>query len=141
VLNSIEFWTGKNPLPLDEKPKGRALYQGDHRYVQTFTHGASDREMRVEHYQKGRYVNTLILRQETNSPIVTGELYWSDGRHEAYQVTYAGGENYVVSHTDASGKQSQRIASLAEARSAESRVDSLLASPLVRSGPSSIVLQ
>ena len=141
VLNSIEFWTGKNPLPLDEKPKGRALYQGDHRYVQTFSSTTSGKEMRIEHYQKGQLLSTLVMRQDENSPTVTGELHWRDGRRETYQITYAGGEDYIISRTDTAGKQSQRIASLAEARSTESRVENLLASPLVRSGPSSIVLQ
>jgi len=105
VVNSIEFWTGKNPVEVNGKPAKRAGAEGDERYVQTFARTASGNEMRVDYYKQGRLVNTLVVRQEGNSSVATGDLRWSDGRHETFQVTYAGEETYLIGHTNEAGDQ------------------------------------
>ena len=127
VVNTVEFWTGKNPVKVDAEPATRTVQRGDDRYVQTFTQTAAGKEMRIEHYQKGKLMSTFVVRQEENSPTVTSDLYRRDGRHEVYQVTYAGEEAYLIGYTTASGEYSERIASRAEVVSVASRVETLLA--------------
>jgi hypothetical protein len=105
VVNSIEFWTGKNPVTVKAEPAIRTVDKGDERYVQTLTRTASGKEMRVDYYKQGRLVNTLVVRQEGTSSVATGDLRWSDGRHEAFQVTYAGEETYIIGHMNAAGDQ------------------------------------
>ena len=130
VVNSIQFWTGKNPVEASAEPLIRTVDKGDERYVQTFSRNALGREMRTDYYKKGRYVNTLIVRQEENSLTVTGDLRWGDGRHEAFRVTYAGEETYIVAHTNDAGEQRQWVVPPAEVSSITNRVQMLLASPL-----------
>jgi hypothetical protein len=130
VINSIQFWTGKNPVQASAEPIIRAVDQGDERYVQTFSHDALGKELRTDYYKKGRYVNTLIVRQEENSLTVAGDLRWGDGRHEAFQVTYAGEETYIIAHTNHAGEQRQWVVPPAEVSSITNRVQMLLASPL-----------
>jgi hypothetical protein len=113
IVNSIEFWTGKNPMRAEGTPVIRTVERGVERYVQTFIRTSSGREMRIEFYREGRHVNTLIVRQADDSPTVVADLHWSDARHEEYQVTASGGETYLIHHTDAGGAQSQWIASRA----------------------------
>lgn len=91
--------------------------KGDERYVQTFAP-----EMRIDHYKQGRLVNTGVIRQEENAPIATGDLRWSDGRHEAFQVTYAGEETYIIGHTNAAGDQRFWIVPPAEVVNLANRV-------------------
>ncbi len=127
VVNSVEFWTGKNPVKVEAEPATRTVQRGEDRYVQTFLRTAAGKEMRIEHYQKGELTSTFVVRQEENSPMVMGDLYRRDGRHEAYQVTFAGEETYIIGHTNAAGEYSERIASRAEVRSLASRVEKFLA--------------
>ena len=47
IVNSIEFWTGKNPMTAGLEPEMRTVYRGGERYVQTFIRTASGKEMRV----------------------------------------------------------------------------------------------
>jgi len=82
IVNSIEFWTGKNPMTTGLEPEMRTVYRGGERYVQTFIRTASGKEMRIEYYREGRHVNTLVIHHQENSPTVTADLHWSDGRHE-----------------------------------------------------------
>ncbi len=127
VVNTVEFWTGKNPVKVDAEPVIRTVERGENRYVQAFSRTAAGKEMRIEHYRQGGLASTFVVRQEENSPTVTGDLSRRDGRHEVYQVTYAGEETYILGHTNAAGEHSQRIASRAEVKSLESRVEKLLA--------------
>ncbi len=130
IINSIEFWTGKDPLKAGAEPAIRTVERGNERFVQTFSRAASAREMRIEYYKEGRLVNTLIVRQEENSPTVKADLVWSDGRREAYQATYAGEESYLIGHTNALGTQRQWIASPALVANISSRLESIRPSPI-----------
>ncbi len=129
VVNSIEFWTGKNPVTVNAEPTIRTVDKGDERYVQTFARTASGKEMRIDHYKQGRLVNTLVIRQEENAPMATGDLRWSDGRHEAFQVTYAGEETYIIGHTSEAGDQGFWIVPPAEVVNLADRVQTLPDSP------------
>ena len=130
IINSIEFWTGKNPMAAGTEPTVRTVSRGNERYVQTFIRTASVREMRIEYFKEGRYVNTLVIRQEQDSPTVTGDLTWSDGRHERYQLTHTGGETYLIGHTTTLGEDRQWIARRDQVANISSRVQALLGSPV-----------
>ncbi len=130
IVNSIEFWTGKDPLKAGAEPAIRTVERGNERFVQTFIRTASAKEMRIEYYKEGRLVNTLIVRQEENSPTVKADLVWSDGRREAYQATSAGEESYLIGHTNALGAQRQWIASPALVANISSRLQTIRPSPI-----------
>jgi hypothetical protein len=125
IINSIEFWTGKNPMRTEAAPVIRIVEGGADRYVQTFIRTSSGREMRIESYREGRHVSTLIVRQADNSPTVVADLRWSDARHEEYQVTATGEETYLIRHRDARGEESQWIASQAFVADITARLQAL----------------
>jgi hypothetical protein len=139
IINSIEFWTGKNPMQANAEPTIRTVQVGSDRYVQTFTQAAGAKEMRIEYSRDGRHVNTLVVRQEENSPTVTADLRWSDGRHEVYQVTFAGAVTYRIAHTDSVGAHREWIASDAQVADISNRVENLL-SPIALAGASTAPL-
>lgn len=130
ILNSIEFWTGKNPMTADDTPAVRTVYRGNERYVQTFVRTASAREMRIEYFKEGRPVNTLTIRQEQDSPTMTADVRWSDGRHERYQLTPGGGETYLIDHTSAVGGHRRWTASHDQVTDVSKRVQTLLGFPV-----------
>ncbi|MBI3028765.1 MAG: DUF3332 family protein [Candidatus Rokubacteria bacterium] len=130
ILNSIEFWTGKNPMTADDEPAVRTVYKGTERYVQTFVRTASAKEMQIEYFKEGRQVNTVTIRQESDSPVVTADVRWSDGRHERYQLRHADGETYLIGHTSAMGGYRQGIADRDQVADISNRVQVLLASPV-----------
>jgi hypothetical protein len=130
IINSIEFWTGKNPMTADGQPAVRTVYKGNERYVQTFTHTPSAREMQIEHFKEGRYVSTLTIRQESDSPVVTADVRWSDGRHEGYELTHAEGETYLIGHTSATGGYRQWIAGHDQVADISNRVQAFLGAPV-----------
>jgi len=130
ILNSIEFWTGKNPMTSDAEPTGRTVYKGNERYVQTFVRSASAKEMRIEYFKEGRQVNTVTIRQESDSPVVTADVRWSDGRHERYALTHAEGETYLIGHTGATGGYRQWIAGRDQVADISDRVLAFLGAPV-----------
>ncbi|MEK6665222.1 MAG: DUF3332 family protein [candidate division NC10 bacterium] len=130
IVNSIEFWTGKNPMTAGLEPEMRTVYRGGERYVQTFIRTASGKEMRIEYYREGRHVNTLVIHHQENSPTVTANLHWSEGHHEVYQVTVTEEDNYLIGHTDATGAQRQWSASSTQVAKVSSQVWTFLASPV-----------
>lgn len=130
ILNSIEFWTGKNPMTSDDEPAVRTVYKGNEWYVQTFVRAASAKEMRIEYFKEGQQVNTVTIRQESDSPVVTADVRWSDGRHERYQLTHAEGQTYLIGHTSAMGAYRQWIASRDQVADISNQVQALLGSPV-----------
>lgn len=140
IVNSIEFWTGKNPLLADAQPTMETILRGDERYVQTFIRTASTKEMQIDYYKKGRHVNTLVVRQEENSPAMTAELRWSDGRREAYQVTDTGAEAYLIGHTNALGAQREWMADGVRVANISKHLRTLLASPVAMAAASPALL-
>ncbi len=141
IVNTMEFWTGTNPVQVNAEPTIRTVDTGEERYIQMFSRTALGKEMRIDYYKEGRYVNTLVVRQEEISPTVTGEVRWSDGRHEAFQVTYAGDETYIIGHTNDAGEQRHWIASPAEVADISNRVQMLLASPFAGAVSTELLLQ
>lgn len=135
IINSIEFWTGKNPMAAGAEPVVRTVSRGSERYVQTFVHTASAKEMRIEYFKQGRHVNTLTIRQEPDSPTATADLRWSDGRHERYQIGHAGGETYFIGHTGAAGTYEQWIATRDQVTDLSRRVQAFLGASLAAATP------
>jgi hypothetical protein len=135
IINSIEFWTGKNPMQANAEPVVRTVARGSERYVQTFVRTASVKEMRIEYFKQDRHVNTLTLRQEQDSPTVTADLYWSDGRHERYQIGRAGGESYLIGHTGATGTYQQWLATPDQVTDLSRRVQASLGASVAAALP------
>ena len=135
IINSIEFWTGKNPMASETEPAVRTVLSGNERYVQTFVHTASAKEMRIEYFKESQHVNTLTIRQEQDSPTMTADVRWSDGRHETYQLTPAEG-TYLIDHTSAVGSHRQWIASQEQVLDVSKRVEALLGGPVATASAS-----
>lgn len=57
VTNSIEFWTGKNPITAS-----RSIKDGDREAV--LTYNARSRRLRVDGFEKGRPVSTVVLEPD-----------------------------------------------------------------------------
>lgn len=58
VFNSVEFWTGKNPI-LAKNVK--SVQQGDLQAVMSYTPG--DHRLRVDSFEKGKLASTVVFEQ------------------------------------------------------------------------------
>lgn len=56
VFNSVEFWTGKNPVTAKST---RTIQDGDRTAVLTYS--PEDRRLRVDQFEKGRPAGTVIV--------------------------------------------------------------------------------
>jgi hypothetical protein len=81
IFNSIEFWTGENPME-----KATFSMDGDKKVVQKFSRDDNGRHMQVLYYEKEELKHTLSLHQMTGSSTLTGQLAWTDGRTEEFLV-------------------------------------------------------
>jgi hypothetical protein len=83
IINSIEFWTGENPVvvsnTLNREDGGRV--------VQTSTITAEERTMTFEEYVAGQRVSTTTVRRATGAESVTVEVRYADGRVESRTVS------------------------------------------------------
>ncbi len=63
VLNSVEFWGGKNPVIFDEKGEHRkSMRRGDERVE--FTYRKFGREMEIRAFKQGRATGRLLLKKK-----------------------------------------------------------------------------
>ncbi len=114
VLNTIEFWSGKNPAMAEASTKVQVVDRGADRYIQTVTSRSSGIETQITHYRDGQLVNRLVVRQSADSPTVTGTLVWAGSSSvERYTVrpTLTGA---TVKHTGPAGVVSTRAVSSQE---------------------------
>ncbi len=58
VFNSIEFWTGKNPVMAKNV---KSIQDGDKQAVLSYTPG--DHRLRVDSFEKGKIVSTVVFEQ------------------------------------------------------------------------------
>jgi len=101
VFNTIEFWTGKNPLTETVFEIKRAD-NGEIEAVQTSRRTPDGVETIVETYRHGQPAGTLTLRQATGSPNADAQMIWPDGTEEHYQIRVAGSGSPVVMRIDSS---------------------------------------
>lgn len=85
VFNSIEFWTGKNPV-LVEGSYQKVVESGDLKIVQDFRQNGELKTMEARTYLKDRLVNTLTLSHRTESGEFNGEGVASDGTVKSFVI-------------------------------------------------------
>ncbi len=90
VFNSIEFWTGNNPVKLS-----RRVSNGDASAVISYAPDA--RRLRVDSFEKGRPTSTVVLEPGDQGMVARG----ADGRLLASAAT----EGASVVLRDAAGKE------------------------------------
>ncbi len=59
VFNSIEFWTGKNPVMAKNV---KSIQDGDKQAVLSYT--PADHRLRVDSFEKGKITSTVVFEQE-----------------------------------------------------------------------------
>jgi len=103
IFNSIEFWTGDNPLAEGEAslPKTKRIVRGDGEVVLTQAAGASGPELVIERYGVGQPAGTLRVGREGNAAVGRD----ASGAALFRAQTLADGSVVV---TDASGAQVAR---------------------------------
>lgn len=83
ILNSIEFWTGTNPIVVSNS----ITREDGGRVVQTSTVTAEERTMTFEEYVADKLVSTTTVRHATGAESVTVEVRYADGRVESRTVS------------------------------------------------------
>ena len=101
VFNSMEFWTGKNPVDAPSRaalPVTKRIVRGDDEAVLTYTANPAGRELLVQQFHRGVNAGSLRMRQQDGMTVG----YNPDGRVVlAAQALSDGG----VLIRDANGKQ------------------------------------
>jgi hypothetical protein len=83
IVNSIEFWTGENPVSV-----ANSLTREDGgRIVQRSTVTSEERTMTFEEYVDDKLVSTTTVRHLTGAESVTVETRYADGRVESRTVS------------------------------------------------------
>lgn len=85
VFNSVEFWTGKNPMAAASDFQ-KTVESGDHRVVQSFHQNDEMRSMEVKYFVRGRLESTLTLSKRYGSPEYEGVTVAADGTAEKFTM-------------------------------------------------------
>ncbi len=126
-INSIEFWTGENPVTVGKEPTVRVVEKGDTRLVQTMAATRDARTMTVEEYRKGELVRTVVMRHEAGQPSITTEVRYPDGRVETHVTALQADGSALVGSVDAAGRTASRVVSAAEVQRLGDRAQALAA--------------
>jgi len=100
IFNSMEFWTGSNPVdpPQASAPRTKRLARGETEAVLTYVPLSDGAELFIDRFQRGRPAGGLRLRREAGVSSARDR----DGRLLATAATLADGSVLV---RDAGGKQ------------------------------------
>lgn len=85
VINSIEFWTGNNPM-LTQVDHQKVVQSGDVKVVQTFHQDQEVKAMVTEYYIQGRLEQKLTLSLRADSPEFRGTVVTADGKMENFAI-------------------------------------------------------
>ena len=88
LFNTLEFWTGKNPIT-EKVTNIRRSDSGEIEAVSTTRRTADRLETVIESYRQDQHSRTLILWQQTGDTQIHADLVWPNGTVEQYLV-YAG---------------------------------------------------
>lgn len=83
VINSIEFWTGENPVMLSKVTPT----EDGRRFVQRTTMTSEERIMILEEYAADRLLSTTTVRYAAGADRVTVETRYADGRTDSRIVS------------------------------------------------------
>lgn len=98
VFNSIEFWSGENPMVSDAEYQ-KTVQSGDERAVQTVRRAGNLKSMTVEYYRKGKLDRTLVLSRQAGQSEFDGILVKQNGTAEAFRIQ-SGTDGLVLSRFD-----------------------------------------
>ena len=71
VFNSIEFWTGKNPVEMSAVPQTKRIVRGDTEAVLTHLTGASGEQLVIEQFQHGQPAAGLRIARQGQVSVAT----------------------------------------------------------------------
>ena len=95
ILNTLEFWTGRNPIT-HEVVQSKRSENGETEAIITSRRTREKLETVIESYQHGQLVSTLILWQAPWETSVHAQMVWSDGVVEQYRVYASRWAGYTV---------------------------------------------
>lgn len=88
ILNSMEFWTGKETkISSVPETKVKTLTRGDVTITQTLTTAATGRTMVLEEMVQGNVRSRTVMHQAPGATTVTSETTFADGRVEKKSLT------------------------------------------------------
>lgn len=125
IINSIEFWSGRNPVVVGKEPTVKVVEKGDTTLVQSMAATAEAKTMTVGEYHRGTLVRTVVMRHEVGQPSITTEIRYPDGRVETHVTTLQADGSALVGSVDAEGRATTRLVSAAEVQRLSDRAQAL----------------
>lgn len=131
IFNTIEFWTGKNPISeevfkVPEKGKKKSSL-GEDRYAQTLRRTASGLETKIDSYRQGTPVRSLTLHLQEGSSVVTADLVWAKtGISEHYTAQQLSDGRVLVVQEGSTREKTTRLIEAAEVEKVTAKLVSLL---------------
>lgn len=113
-LNSIEFWTGDNPVNASSAPTTRVVERGDTRIVQTMTAAQDRKTMILEEFRAGELVKTTTMRHDAGAPAISTEVRYPDGRTERHLTRLEADGSATIERVDDEGRLTTRPVAAAE---------------------------
>ena len=127
VINSIEFWTGENPILVKENYK-KTVQSGDQKVIQTFRSEGDIKIMVADFYHKDSLTNTLMLSQKSGSSQFHGILVASDGTVENFSIR-SEEERLLLTRFDQNEKPTMKIIEGSDLTSLSENVGRLINTP------------
>jgi hypothetical protein len=127
IVNSIQFWTGRNPVTVGKEPAVKVVDRGDTTLVQTMAATPEAKTMTVDEYHRGTLVKTVVMRHEVGQPSITTEVRYPDGRVETHVTTLETDGSALVGSVDTEGRATTRLVSAAEVQRLSDRAQALAA--------------
>lgn len=131
IFNSIEFWTGKNPISeevINVPAKGKKKSSlGEDLYVQTLHRTDSGLETKIDSYREGSLVRSLTLHFQEDSPVVMADLLWVKmGISEHYTAQQLSDGRVLVVRVSATGERTTILIEAAQVEKVTAKLASLL---------------
>lgn len=111
LFNTIEFWTGKNPIT-QEVVRIKRADTGEIEAVSTSRRTPDGVETTIETYRHRQPAGRLILRQATGGADITVQMNWPDDAVEHYRIHTEQGSSPVVERMDETLRQGAKVAML-----------------------------
>lgn len=127
VINSIEFWTGNNPM-LTQADHQKVVESGDIKVVQTFHQNQEIKAMVTEYYIQGRLEQKLTLSLRADSPEFRGTVITADGKMENFAIQTEDSK-LLVTRFDAKGDSRMEVVDGIALHSLSQKVAGVLHTP------------
>lgn len=124
IFNSVEFWTGKNPMAAAPDSQ-KTVESGDHKVVQSFHQDDQMRSMEVKYFVRGRLESSLTLSMRHGSSEYQGLAVAADGTAEKFAIR-AGEDGFTLTRVDAQGLKTVQVFEGAALQSVSEKVAAVL---------------